>query len=710
MTAPGSRAGARAAGLLLVALLVGDAARGQPVDASVAASGPALGTPADPLARVEVGWDGAVPARRFPAQVWVDLRDGTGQDRALRLVVRSEQGTAERALELPAGGQRAECFSLAVDSEVVVEVHERGRLLVSRTLPALPGIDGRKHVLVLDGRPPERLLAPGREDALLHVTVAPAARAPTESSCYAGVGLVALREVDPAGWALRQREALLEHVREGGTLVLLGADARRPALAALFDGLGGAAVERKWCGLPARLRAHGRGRVVRLEADPLDDGGPPLELQGRLADAAAAVERAWPPSSDEARREPFEGPGVVTQGAVVGYLVLYVLAVGPALALGLRRSPRRRLALAVVALIGGFTLLAPAVAGLVRAAPGEAQARFRVVVPADGPAVELGTITVLSGGAVRHEVTLEGGAHAVTLVRGRTSEDGLWTGGRWESNPARPATAATERGRRTTTAVAMPPWGREVLHVHALRDDLRALELEVRRQAGGDVLTVRNPGPGVVRAASVVELGRSSVFPPHFLLGDLPPGERRTLRLPASLPVRRPTLAERLGLPPDMRAWQHAPAPDPFRQDAAPSPYAIVSRVEPTVAVSGPGLTIVVHALRLDPVPWAGQRSRGFLGARLDEVTDGGPDGGDRRVRATGAAQGGPFAALGLGLPVTIVAVDDVPVTSLAHLRSLLARHLPGEPVTLTLFEPRMGQEVIREVVLAEEPGLPGGD
>lgn len=658
-----------AAGLLALAPL----ARGQEPD-------PAL------LEAVEVGFGGAA-AWRVPAPVWVTLVNPRRSDVEVRVVARSGVATAERSLHLPAGARKRVALSLVLEDEAVVEVRQDGRPLAQQRL-VYETLEADRHLLVLDGRPPAQRAGATtqRDDQVLRHTTLDAGAAPLEAACYMAVAGVLLREADPSAWSLEQREALLEWVREGGLLLLADVTPRSPALARFYEGLAAGPAERqKLAGRAARARRAGLGTVVAFADDPLLAAATQAEVKQRLGEllSASAAARRWPRPSDDPDLTPLSGPGARTQVLVAAFVVGYFLAVGPLLALALRRARRARLALVTAGLVLGFSLLAPVVAGVVRTGRGEARLRSVLWVPAagGGPALELGEVVVLSGGATSYRLELEGRdglALAATAVESWTPADQQYrptTG--WVWTPARPATVRTTRGGRVDLDLGLPPWGAQRVFTHTLREDARPISATLTPGAADGVCTIENTSGVVLQDAMIVPAVDEQFYglPRYVLVGDLPPGARREVSVPRTIGGPREWLGEALGLPRDWRAWLRVCEPvEQQGQAAGPPRYRVVSRARPGFAASGPRLDAVAHGLRVDAVVVAPPRPRGDLGLRLTDV------GG---AVVAQPMKGGPGERAGVRPDDRLLELDGERLRSTDHLLAVVRARSPGEEVTL---------------------------
>lgn len=689
---------------------------------------------------VEVGFHG-VATHRIPASLWVTLHNRRDRELDLTVVMKSAIGATERAVQLPSGAKKRVNLALALEGQLLLEVRAGGRLLEERTLPF--GLqDTERHLLVLDGRPPDRRAGAleQHEDQVLRYTTIDAEAAPTEASCYAGVAAVLLREVDPATWTVDQREALLEHVREGGLLLIAGATPKVPTTMRHFEGLPAGPTEtQKVAGRPVRVRRLGFGRVMAFADDPLaaTQAGPQAaDVKQRLGELLfqATQGRRWPRPFDEPYPSLEQHPGVPTQLLVVGFLFAYLLAVGPVLGLAFRRARRQRVAVAVGVLVGGFTLVAPLVAGVVRNGRGQARHRVVVWVPAQGPAVELGDVRIVSGGATSYDVELDGGGGSVsaTLVESVTAADDPFqsmTGQMWVG--ARPVAVRTVRGDRARVTARMPLWSEQHIFTQALRPEVRRVESRLTGGANGFVASIQNDTGADLEDAVIVEEVEFQPAHPYVHVGRIPAGERRDVVLPRALQARSPPLSERLDIPYDWTGWleigvAQAPAPTRGRgRSAAPHAprYRLASRARARVQVGGPNLESVVHALRLDPLQQAPAAAQGFLGAVLADVEETRvcvrcdapltPRRDCSKCRARSHTQkrvqldpvaGGPCARAQVQKGDVLLRLDGARVASSDQLRALVRDRAPGDVLVLTIRGTDGATRDVR-VVLARASG-----
>ncbi|MCO5171249.1 MAG: hypothetical protein M9894_33525 [Planctomycetes bacterium] len=569
-------------GPLLALLLVGGPAGAQ-------------AEPAPALREVEVGFGGTVDPST-PAHVWVTVDNPGPRPTAVRVVARSRRASVERALQLPPGGRRRVPLALAIDAEVALLLRDDDRTLDEHVLHA-DQVDPARHLLVLDGRPAAlRPAADPAQDPLLHATTIDAAAAPTEAACYDAVAAVLLRADAPAAWSPDQREALLEWVRAGGLLLVAEAGPRAPGAARFFDDLpAGDAEPQKRVGRLARERRLGFGRALAFADDPLRAAALDADVRQRLGQllADARATREWPLQQlDDARQRPFEGAAAPTQLLVGGFFCAYALAVGPALALALRRAGRRRLAWATCALVLGFTLLAPVVAAAVRAGAGEVRQRAVLWVPAPGggPAFELGELLLTSGGGTDHRLELEepGGRAVAATALEQVDES--------RRRPTRVTALRTARGPQVTLEASVPPWGAQRLRTHTLRPDVRPVAATLAPGVDPVVTVVNTSGTTLARATLVLDDDRTLT---HVPLGDLPPGAQREVAL--STARRRLDLPEALGIPWDWQAWRRPRLPG-GREEREPTRVRLVSRVAPATRVAGPRLRVMADGLRIDAV------------------------------------------------------------------------------------------------------------
>lgn len=678
---------------------------------------PLPAAPAGVLRGASLGWDGVAPYQAA-CPITVELEHPGPGELRVELVLRSGDNTRVEPLTLPAGARRR--LSLAIglaDTQALVQLRdpEGGPVRESLQLATARSLPHTRPILALDGRPPSRRGGGDQRwtDGALPLFSAGAEWAPAEAACYQDFSAVYLRGVDPDTWSEESRAALLEHVLAGGTLLIAPAEgvSTTPAAALLPRGL--EARPTVLAGRAVRELPLGLGRVVVVEEDliALATGS---DLQALAVGSALGsfardgdLRRTSPPLSDELDELLLAGPGLPTQGLLLGFVGLYVLVVGPGLALFGRRARRRRLLLWVVGLIAVFTLLAPVVAGLVRAAPGLAYVDLVQFVPPSGPGVELGDVTVASGGSARGELVLaaNGARLAATLHPADPQRMRSWDGRTLRWDP--PATRAprTARGTEVELDLAMAPWGRQsVSVVSALANPTRVVAQLVEGPRGPAV-QVENLGPGRLGPTLLMDYAAPTGPEDGYLeLGaPLEPGERRELPLRGGLPMVdtrfSPAWNQLLGTSLSFRGWGGL---RPTRPDQVAPRYVLVSRVEPQLQVLGRRVGQLTSALRIDPVLPPLDAARGYLGLRLDESSG--------SLTITEVEPGSPAAAVGLVAGDMIQSVDGVYLQNLALLRERLSQRLAGEVVRVEVWSnTRRGSRTV-QVRLAPRTRLDGGD
>jgi len=713
---PGWASG-RSAALLAVAAALFVAAAVAAVAASASRSG-AAGPLGGFIVAQQVGFDG-VASTEIVSPVTVTLENPRDREVSLRVVATSGGSRVEEAVVLPAGSRRRVSLALRLEEESLVEVHDGLAVVDRREVPDLEDLDSDRHVLILDGRPPDKRVAGGsrRNDPTLQVSSIDADAAPVEAAVYTAFGAVLLRGCDPAGWTADQREALLEHVLDGGTLILVDCSPKDPATQRFFDGFAAPPTTMKLVGRAARVKPVGLGRVVAFSGDIVQaayaNDQAAADVKQRLGDLLqeGLTGRTWPRPSelmgDDASTARLDGPGAVTRGLVGGFVFVYFLAVGPGLGLLLRRATRKRLALGTVALVLGFTLLAPVVAGVVTSGSGTAYVLTTAWVPRAGPAVEVGEVVVFSGGASRYAFEVEGERVATTVILSAKPGERSWGNNGWEWSPERPNALITRRGDPARVEVAMPPWGKQRALVQVTRADLRPIEATLRRTQTGAQATLRNTSGGPLVDAIVLAEGQAQ-GPPGFLsLGTIAPDEVKSFELPRALPGSsgRRMLHEVLDIPEDWLSWQHV-VPALSTGDAGAASYRLVSRIDPGLRVVGRSLEVVTHGLRVDPLVGV---ERGYLGLVV-EPADARTAQGPWRVRIVRPSRGGPAATAGVQAGCLVTSIEDQTITSVAQFRSALAQHRPGEQVTLGTYDPSTRQQTSVRVRLVTKAAMPEGD
>lgn len=714
---PGWASG-RSGALLAVAAVLFVAAAVAAVTASASRSGAAAPLGGFIVAQ-QVGFDG-VASSEVVSPVTITLENPRDREVALRVVATSGGSRVEESVTLPAGSRRRVSLALRLEEESLVEVLDGVAVVDRREVPDLEDLDSDRHVLILDGRPPDKRVAGGsrRNDPTLQVSTIDADAAPVEAAVYTAFGAVLLRGCDPAGWTADQREALLEHVKDGGTLILVDCSPKDPATQRFFDGFAAPATTVKLVGRAARVKPVGLGRVIAFAGDVVQaayaNDQAAADVKQRLGDLLqeGLAGRTWPRPSelmgDDASAARLDGPGATTRGLVGGFVFVYLLAVGPGLALALRRATRRRLALATVGLVLGFTLLAPVVAGVVTRGSGTAYVLTTAWVPRAGPVVEVGEVVVFSGGASRYAFEVEGQQVATTVILSAKPGERSWGNNGWEWSPERPNALITRRGDPARVEVAMPPWGKQRALVQVTRADLRPIEGALRRTQSGASATIKNVTGGPLRDAIVfAESPSQGSFAGFLSLGTIAPDEVKTFDLPRALPgaVGRRVLHEVLAIPEDWLSWQHV-APALATGDAGAASYRLVSRIDPGLRVVGGSLEVVAHGLRIDPLVGV---ERGYLGLVV-EPADARTAQGPWRVRIVRPSRGGPAATAGVQAGCLVTSIDDQTITTVAQLRTVLAQHRPGEQVMLGTWDPSTRQQTQVRVRLVTRAAMPEGD
>ena len=671
----------------------------------------------DPLRAAHLGWDGVSP-HEAPCPVAVELEHTGPTELRAELVLRSGAWTRVEPLTLPPGARRRVSLAIQVeDGQVLVQLREGGRTRSSLQLSVARALPGARCLLALDGRPPARRGGGDQRwnDSLLPLFSAGEEWAPAEAACYLEFPAVYLRGVDPDEWTPESRAALLEYVLQGGTLLLGPAEGVGTGPAETL--LPGPAAESRPRGLGGRRgreRPLGLGRVLALEEDLLTiaagSGPEALTVARALGQYVAGGDtpRAGTLLGDELEELLLAGPGLPTQGLLLGFVSLYVLVVGPGLALFGRRMRRRRLLGWILGLVGAFTLLAPLVAGLVRAAPGTAFVSLvQYVPPEGGPGVEVANVTVVSGGASRGELVLgaQGTPLSATLHPADPQRQRVWDGRtlRWEA----PRTRAprTVRGDEVRLDLAMAPWGRQSASTVTLLPAAPRVRARVEEGPQGLRAVLENLGPGDLGPALLMESGTPSGLEAGYVdLGPLPAGTRREVPLPrqALRPVdlrRARSWSDLLGLPPQFRGWG---AIRPTRPEEVAPRYVLVSRAAPRLQVLGRRLSQVLGAVRIDPVLPPLDAARGYLGVLLSDANG--------SLVLSEVERGSPAAAAGLGAGDMIQTVDGSYVQTVAELRERLGRRLVGERVEVVVWSQARRAQRKTTVVLGPRTGLSGGD
>ncbi|RMG08093.1 MAG: hypothetical protein D6731_22430 [Planctomycetota bacterium] len=682
--------------------------------------------PPSVLVAVEAGWGGWVPeAEAAPAPVWATLRNPAGQPRELVVEASSGAVRARRAVRLPAGARRRVSLCLACDKPYVrVRVLAWGRVLAQREVSPLRRLEAeRPHALCLEGDPASSVRFPEEEGDQPLLATAALRFAATEAAAYEAFGLVVLRGVGAGELPEEARAALVDYAARGGTVVVSPCSGRAPGSEAFARSLPGGPprAEEVFGGGAERVRALGFGRLVLHEEDLLaglsgSRGRDALRRQRFRRAAREGRQRLplrWTPGWHRPGRD-FAGPGAFTGALVAGFVLLYLFAIGPGLAVALRKSSRRRLALCAAGTILAFVLLALLVTAVVLAAPGSVAVREALYVPGDGPALRWAGVELRSGGGRRHSLRLGGGELSLT----RAGVDfqcerrrGLADGARLEEPQLR--WCETRRGEAVAWDAKLRPWEARAASVVALEAGVRPLAATVRRRGSGAfVLEVENTTGGPLGAGIVIEEGMRtwlSMAEVVQVLPSLSAGERVTVPLPRStrqggtpLPPKHVRWDRVLGIPSDFVDWT-ALRPLPPRD--TPLRYAVVTRIPPRFAVEGVRGDVRRCAVRVDPVRVGASVERGWPGFTVEGA---GTFGRRQDVRVARVDPTGPAARAGLTPGLRVQFVNGRSVSSASDLQQALGRLLPGERARLVCWDLRTSRQKAFTIVLGRRPADPG--
>ena len=694
------------------------------------------------IAAVEFGFDDGF-LNDVPSPLWVTLVNGEARERRLTLLARSRRARVSREVAIPAGGRLRVFLALRVNWRMSLELRDREELVEAHRFEDLSILDTSRHVLVLDGRAPaeRKNSASRRDETALHLTVIDPAFASAESTCYWPFGAVLLRSLDPGVLSSDQLAALYEYTLQGGTLLLSGKGTDRAKLLEVLQRMPGPDTKRKLLGRPAVERPYGRGRVVAFPDDVLADllgsGDRAPRLRKELGDLCAAGAAAATPA---ATLENFgsgvsDHPGAFTIFLVIGFFGLYLLVVGPGLAVGLRKADRPRLALFASGSILVFSAAALIVAGMVRTGTGKVFVRETVYVPREGVPVSATDVTLVSGGAWRYDLRLRSERELPFAAMVGTSDARRRHFGRWSVAAVELSSVASYRGTQAEVPLRVSPWDQRSVELTQARPDLRPIQAKLEpaqlrpgtrvRGAGRRVydVVVKNTGSVPFGPAILIEEGATlDRATGYWELGVLAPGEERTVqvwpgyRKPRALrhDYEGPTWATPLDVPASWQGWQQVRQGTSNQRKGLRLSFLVVSRVEPRIAAEGERLETERHALRIDPVEATSALERGFVGLVPGpgaKITL--PDGSSvREVRVTRILRGSPAGAAGLRVGDVVLAVQgpgspQVDFKSPEHFHDEMGRFQPGQVVRLIVRSTGGAPRPVR-VRLARRTQIPG--
>ena len=317
---------------------------------------------------------------------------------------------------------------------------------------------------------------------------------PEEASFYEGADAVFVGGTDLSRWTERQREALHDYVRAGGSVIFFGPLDRGSLKGAgpwerLLAARASSRIVRdnaelvveeledsfpRWI-LPASgdsprvpllsVRSVGPGHVSHLSFDLLSRRMP--ETLGKATElvkefASQVPRSSFPASLGNYGRSRYEMLDMSSFFAVLGYFGAYVLLIGPGLFIAFRTRRRRRwLPVAVAALSLAFVLglfglnaffhLRPSYASFTRAAffgPGARQG------------VAFGLLEVRSSGRQSHQLELKGAAVSGGFSGAVWTDLAIWQDS-WDPYPGWGGRAGSlvPLGRRDSFELRLVPWG-----------------------------------------------------------------------------------------------------------------------------------------------------------------------------------------------------------------------------------------------------------
>lgn len=677
--------------------------------------------PARLLQSVKAGFDGGA-SRDHPTPVWVTLVNQGDRQASFTLVGVSGQARTQRAVDLPAGGRRRVCLALRIRGEVLVQLLQDGEVLERKKIEAITGLDPKRHLLSIDGRPEDRRTAAGsrRTDPSLYVSAIDQSQAPTEAVCYEAFGAVLLRGVDPDAWDRDQRSAVLEYAAQGGTLILDEVKPGRVEQVGLLRLLGVKAKSTKVLSQSAQQFSYGLGRVLTFRDDilktALQAGAKSAQAKQDLGDL---VQRGRGKVKFAPTFQTYNGrfpdhPASGSQALVGGFLLIYLLAIGPVLAFALRKSSRKKLALTAAIGVAGFSLLAFLVAGLVRVGAGVAFVNEVVYVPKNGLALHVSDITVVSGGASSYRLELTGMEQVAATVL--PSETGQFVN-RWhQRETTRFRGSRTLRGTELAVDLAMPLWGQQSVETLSVIPKVRPLSAELRLVGRSYEVRIVNTTGAPIEQALVMELGIGlNKYTGYTELGRLDPGQEKVVKVTRNARLRAPpktiddlTWYSKLGVPEDWHGWTKI-RPARRKGGSAALDFAVVSVIPSRFQTRGKNLRTRHHTLRIDPVDVAAGLDRGYMGIVLEAGNKfAGQDWVQARVGRV--LPNGPAAKAGVTVGMMIVTLENAQVTSPQQLREAVARRLPGEAVRLGLSDPTTGQFRNVRIRLGSRAEVPTGD
>jgi hypothetical protein len=344
---------------------------------------------------------------------------------------------------------------------------------------------------------------------------------PEDPRAYKGAAAVLIGPTDLSAWTKGQRDALHDYIRLGGSVVLHGPIDRAglqavPEWAALIGGKRGSRIVR--AGIDLAVEEIDEGEVVwRLEGEGGEPAAPLLTVRavgpgrlghlafdlasgpGVLAPLAGGAEKFW--REFEARVPRSAYPAVTSISspalgaalldpapllAVVLYFVLYVVLLGPGIALGFRKKSRRRWVLPYIAAVSLlFVAAIPLLDLFLHREPSHAAiTRVAYFGPGARRGVAQGCLSVRSSGRQRHRVRIDAERPSAYFSTTLVADD--FRGIEYSSEPGRLAGPLD---------LDLPPWGS--------RQVIIAADVSRAEPITGQVVIEPGAGRGSLRATGL---------------------------------------------------------------------------------------------------------------------------------------------------------------------------------------------------------------
>jgi hypothetical protein len=312
---------------------------------------------------------------------------------------------------------------------------------------------------------------------------------PYNTACYSGFDVLFFHGTDPNSWASEQKKAVDLYVRLGGTIAFSNTKEKDLGVLEYWKSLKDSErLRRSSLGQSTfvnwAIKRHGSGRIFLTADNPLNAFMTIKQsasvTYGRLLSSVENPARMrFPQHFTRANKESGDHS---SEGLMVLFFAFYLLILGPVVAIVYRRSSRMKLARAIIVVILGFVVLAPAIGIAIRNATAALRIFSVIEFDATGQALQCSEIHMISGGGKNYSIDLEGTKHLVGFV---PTPDVAWRNYySYSRRPVSPEVSSYEvvtslNGKLNLKELPIAPWDRYSVFI-VDQPPIKPLEVQIR--------------------------------------------------------------------------------------------------------------------------------------------------------------------------------------------------------------------------------------